>query len=134
MKIKNTQQKILNVIFLCFLIPFLSFSNQEDKPDFRIKTIVIDAGHGGEDGATRGAIAREKDVALQVALKLGKKIESEMKDVKVIYTRKTDVFVKLYERIAVANDNNDDLFISINSNSMPRRDGNERVSGKAKFV
>ncbi|TCK84977.1 N-acetylmuramoyl-L-alanine amidase family protein [Albibacterium bauzanense] len=134
MKIKNTQQKILNVIFLCFLIPFLSFSNQEDKPDFRIKTIVIDAGHGGEDGATRGAIAREKDVALQVALKLGKKIESEMKDVKVIYTRKTDVFVKLYERIAVANDNNADLFISIHCNSMPRRAGNERVSGTETFV
>lgn len=134
MKIKITQQKILNVIFLCFLIPFLSFSNQQDKPDFRIKTIVIDAGHGGEDGATRGAIAREKDVALQVALKLGEKIESEMKDVKVIYTRKTDVFVKLYERIAIANDNNADLFISIHCNSMPKRAGNERVSGTETFV
>jgi len=134
MKIKNTQQKIFNVIFLCFLIPFFSFNTLQDKPDFRIKTIVIDAGHGGEDGATRGAIAREKDVALQVALKLGQKIESEMKDVKVIYTRKTDVFVKLYERIAVANDNNADLFISIHCNSMPKRAGNERVSGTETFV
>src|SRR5690554_7689064 len=77
MKIKNTQQKIFNVIFLCFLIPFFSFSSLQDKPDFRIKTIVIDAGHGGEDGATRGVLAREKDVALEVALKLGQKIESE---------------------------------------------------------
>jgi len=134
MKIKNTQQKIFNVIFLCFLIPCFSFNNLQDKPDFRIKTIVIDAGHGGEDGATRGAIAREKDVALQVALKLGQKIESEMKDVRVIYTRKTDVFVKLYERIAVANDNNADLFISIHCNSMPKRAGNERVSGTETFV
>lgn len=134
MKIKNTQQKILTVIFFCFLTPFLSFSNKQDKPDFRIRTIVIDAGHGGEDGATRGAIAKEKDVALQVALKLGQKIESEMKDVKVIYTRKTDVFVKLYERIAVANENNADLFISIHCNSMPRRAGNERVSGTETFV
>jgi N-acetylmuramoyl-L-alanine amidase len=134
MKIKNTQQKILNVIFLCFLIPLFSFSPQQEKPNYRIKTIVIDAGHGGEDGATRGAIAREKDVALQVALKLGEKIEREMKDVKVIYTRKTDVFVKLYERIAVANDNNADLFISIHCNSMPRRAGNERVSGTETFV
>src|SRR5690554_2150966 len=134
MKIKNTQQKISNDIFLCFLIPFFSFSNLQDKPDFRIKTIVIDAGHGGEDGATRGVLAREKDVALEVALKLGQKIESEMKDVKVIYTRKTDVFVKLYERIAVANENNADLFISIHCNSMPRRAGNERVSGTETFV
>ncbi|HUH18867.1 N-acetylmuramoyl-L-alanine amidase [Albibacterium sp.] len=134
MKIKNTQQKILTIIFFCFLLPFFSFSTKQDIPDFRIKTIVIDAGHGGEDGATRGALAREKDVALQVALKLGKKIESEMKDVKVIYTRKTDVFVKLYERIAIANENNADLFISIHCNSMPRRAGNERVSGTETFV
>src|SRR5690606_30900261 len=92
------------------------------------------AGHGGEDRATRVEIAREKEVAVQVALKLGKKIESEMKDVKVIYTRKTDVFVKLYERIAIANENNADLFISIHCNSMPRRAGNERVSGTETFV
>ena len=69
-------------------------------PGYRVKTIVIDAGHGGHDGATKGKFSREKDVALEIALKLGKAIEKELKDVKVIYTRESDVFVKLYERIA----------------------------------
>jgi len=134
MKNKNTQLKLLTILFLFFLLPCFSFSRLKENPNYRIKTIVIDPGHGGHDGATRGAIAREKDVALQVALKLGKRIESELKDVKVIYTRKTDIFVKLYERIDIANANNADLFISIHCNSMPRRAGNERVSGTETFV
>jgi len=134
MKNKNTKLKNLTFLFSLFLIPCFSFSKLEEKPSYKIKTIVIDAGHGGHDGSTRGAIAREKDIALEVALKLGKKIESEMKDVKVIYTRKTDVFVKLYERIDIANANNADLFISIHCNSMPKRAGNERVSGTETFV
>lgn len=85
----------------------------------KVKLIVIDPGHGGEDGATRGAFSKEKDVALQVALKLGKAIEAKLPDVKVIYTRKTDVFVKLYDRIGIANQEKADLFISIHCNSMP---------------
>ncbi len=88
-------------------------------PGYRVKTIVIDPGHGGHDGATKGKFSREKDVALEVSLKLGKAIEKEFKDVKVIFTRESDVFVKLYERTAVANDNKADLFISIHCNSMP---------------
>lgn len=121
-------------------LSFFSFTTpkkraQEDPPNsYKVKTIVIDPGHGGHDGATRGIIAREKDVALQISLKLGKSIEKEMKDVKVIYTRKTDVFVKLYERIAIANANNADLFISVHANSMPRRPGTEKVSGTETFI
>ena len=134
MKNKNTHHYTLAFLLFVFLFPLFSFNPPTDKPAYRIRTIVIDPGHGGHDGATRGAIAREKDVALQVALKLGKQIERELKDVKVIYTRKTDVFVKLYERIEIANANNADLFISIHCNSMPKRAGNERVSGTETFV
>lgn len=107
-----------------------------ELPVYRVKTIVIDPGHGGHDGSTRGKFSKEKDVALEIALKLGKAIEKEMKDVKVLYTRKTDVFVKLYERIAVANDNKADLFISIHLNSMPitRRGQNSGVKGTETFV
>jgi N-acetylmuramoyl-L-alanine amidase len=111
-------------------------SGNVTPPGYRVKTIVIDPGHGGHDGATKGKFSREKDVALEVALKLGKAIEKEFKDVKVIYTRESDVFVKLYERTAVANDNKADLFISIHCNSMPitRRGQNTAARGTETFV
>lgn len=82
-----------------------------------IKTIVIDAGHGGKDPGCSGVAHNEKGVALAVALKLGKIIESQFKDVKVIYTRTTDVFVDLEERAKIANRAKADLFISIHCNA-----------------
>lgn len=130
----------LLLIVIIFPIQSLAYnygtSSSYSPPGYRIRTVVIDAGHGGHDGSTRGKFSREKDVALQVALKLGKAIEKEMKDVKVIYTRETDVFVKLYERIAVANDNKADIFISIHCNSMPitKRGQNTSVRGTETFV
>jgi N-acetylmuramoyl-L-alanine amidase len=82
-----------------------------------IKTIVIDAGHGGKDPGCQGLVHKEKDVSLAVALKLGKFIEENLKDVKVIYTRTTDVFVDLEDRAQVANKAKADLFISIHCNA-----------------
>ncbi|MGZ4089702.1 MAG: N-acetylmuramoyl-L-alanine amidase family protein, partial [Bacteroidia bacterium] len=82
-----------------------------------IKTIVIDAGHGGKDPGCNGAIHKEKDVALAVALRLGKLIEEQFKDVKVIYTRTTDVFVDLEDRALIANKAKADLFLSIHCNA-----------------
>jgi len=82
-------------------------------------TLVIDAGHGGKDPGTRGVKALEKDVNLKVALAFGKYVERNCPDVKVIYTRKTDVFIELSERAAIANRNKADLFISIHSNALP---------------
>jgi N-acetylmuramoyl-L-alanine amidase len=82
-----------------------------------IKTIVIDPGHGGKDPGCQGSSHREKDVALAVALKLGKFIEQNMKDVKVIFTRTTDVFVQLEDRAQIANKAKADLFISIHCNA-----------------
>jgi len=80
-------------------------------------TVVIDPGHGGKDGgATRDKI-KEKDINLQVALGLGKLIETSHPGVKVVYTRKTDVFVDLLKRAQIANKAKANLFISIHVNS-----------------
>jgi N-acetylmuramoyl-L-alanine amidase len=79
--------------------------------------IVIDAGHGGKDPGTIGRKSQEKNIALAIALKLGKLISTRMKEVKVIYTRDKDEFVELYERAGIANRNKADLFISIHCNA-----------------
>ncbi|MDQ3047821.1 MAG: N-acetylmuramoyl-L-alanine amidase [Bacteroidota bacterium] len=91
-------------------------------PAFAIKTVVIDAGHGGKDPGCHGSKYKEKDIALAVALKLGKYIEENMKDVKVVYTRKTDVFLELQQRAEIANKAKADLFICIHCNSACYRD------------
>ncbi len=110
--------KILAFLLLCagILIVCTSFRTKA-KPKEGVKTVVIDAGHGGKDPGCNGLVHNEKDVTLAVALKLGKLIEENIKDVKVIYTRKTDVFVELEERAQVANRNEADLFISIHCNA-----------------
>lgn len=87
------------------------------RQEYRIKTVVIDAGHGGHDSGCLGASAKEKTIALSVALKLGRMIEDAFPDVKIVYTRKTDVFIPLHERAAIANHNKADLFICIHCNS-----------------
>ena len=110
---------IVLLFFACFLVS--SFS-PKFKPVFAIKTIVIDAGHGGKDPGCHGAKYKEKDIALAVALKFGKYIEENMKDVKVVYTRKTDIFPSLQERANIANRAKADLFISIHCNSACYRD------------
>ena len=81
-------------------------------------TLVIDAGHGGKDVGAPGKNSYEKDINLSVALAFGKYVEKNCSDVKVIYTRKTDVFVKLEERANIANRNKADLFISIHTNAL----------------
>ena len=80
-------------------------------------TVVIDAGHGGKDAGALGQTAKEKNINLAVALALGQKIKANCPDVKVIYTRSTDVFIELNERANIANRNKADLFISIHTNS-----------------
>ncbi len=80
-------------------------------------TIVIDAGHGGKDAGAIGFISKEKDINLKVALAVGKLIQKNMPDAKVVYTRSTDVFVELNERARIANKNKADLFVSIHTNS-----------------
>lgn len=115
--------KKYNILFKILLIPalvvfiFSSFYTHKDDPKRKVKIIVIDPGHGGKDPGCNGVSCKEKDVALSVALKFGKLIEENIKDVKVIFTRKTDVFVELEDRAKIANENNADLFISIHCNA-----------------
>lgn len=82
--------------------------------------LVIDAGHGGRDAGALGKYSKEKNINLNVALAFGKYVERNNPDVKVVYTRKTDVFVPLYERAEIANRNKADLFISIHTNALER--------------
>ena len=82
-------------------------------------TVVIDAGHGGHDAGACGNISKEKNLTLKYALELGRMIERECPEVKVIYTRKTDTFLELHQRAEIANRNKADLFLSVHINSLP---------------
>lgn len=81
--------------------------------------LVIDAGHGGHDAGAVGATSKEKNINLKTALAFGRYVENNCPDVKVIYTRKTDVFIPLHQRADIANKNHADVFISIHTNSLP---------------
>ena len=113
----------LNISILFFLTVFYSsFSGAQLAPQYLsnagVKTVVIDAGHGGKDPGAIGKILKEKDLVLSVSLMLGELIKRNFPDVKVIYTRDKDVFVELYQRAKIANSNNADLFISIHANAV----------------
>lgn len=88
----------------------------QDKP---IRTIVIDAGHGGHDHGARGSYSSEKDITLDVSLRLGKILEEMFPDVKIVYTRKVDRFDDVNRKAAIANEARGDLFISIHCNAAP---------------
>ncbi|MBI3511243.1 MAG: N-acetylmuramoyl-L-alanine amidase [Bacteroidetes bacterium] len=108
------------IIFLAASMVMLltgSFATKIKPETKKIRVVCIDAGHGGKDPGCHGDFAKEKDVALAVALKFGKYISDHYPDVKVVYTRTTDVFVELNERAAIANRNNADIFICIHCNS-----------------
>ena len=98
----------------------------------KITTVVIDPGHGGKDTGALGAISKEKDLNLTVALLTGDYIKKNLPDVKVIYTRERDEFVGLNERAMIANRNNADVFISIHCNSTDSKSSS--VAGAETFV
>lgn len=102
------------IFFLLVLVSFSAAVFGADKPF----TLVIDAGHGGHDSGAKGSFSYEKDINLNVALAFGRYVERNCPDVKVIYTRKTDVFVPLHKRADIANKNKADVFISIHTNAL----------------
>src|SRR6185436_2103534 len=115
---------------LIALVSFLMFTSYKTVPKkmFGIKTVVIDAGHGGHDVGCLGSSAKEKNIALSISLKLGEMIEQKLADVRVIFTRKKDEFIELHERAAIANRAKADLFICIHCNSACVRNSNGKES------
>ena len=113
---KNETKFIL--LFFLITISILGSSQPLNLLKSSIKVVVIDAGHGGKDPGCHGhSKINEKDVALDIALKVGKIIEENLPDVRVIYTRKDDRFIELWQRAAIANRNKADLFISVHCNA-----------------
>jgi N-acetylmuramoyl-L-alanine amidase len=92
---------------------------EEQKKRWYIDTIVLDAGHGGKDSGAPGYDKKinEKDIVLPITLALGEKLNQKLKDVKIVYTRKTDVFIPLWKRTEIANKANGKLFISVHANA-----------------
>lgn len=114
----KTRGKFILICIFLQTVNFLLYAQEPDK--YKLKTVVIDAGHGGKDSGTCGKLTLEKDIVLDIALKLGGYIEKNIPDLDVIYTRTTDVFLPLHERAEIANKNEADLFISIHANADPQ--------------
>ena len=110
--------KRIIAIFIVLLVGVSPVFSQK-KETYRVRTVVIDPGHGGAKPGAQGKRAQEKAITLDVAKKFGKLIEDNYPDEKVIYTRTTDVDISLAERAHIANRNKADLFISIHANSHP---------------
>ncbi len=112
-------KNIVTVSFLALVLLLCSSSKLTYRNAYTLRTVVIDAGHGGKDIGCNGKFSHEADVALKLALQVGALIKKNLPDVKVIYTRETDKFVELADRAGIANKNNADLFISIHLNAGP---------------
>ncbi|MCE5205544.1 MAG: N-acetylmuramoyl-L-alanine amidase [Porphyromonadaceae bacterium] len=111
--------KLLLLLFLGTFLPF--HSGNSANPQNGKFTVVIDPGHGGKDPGALGSVSKEKDIVLSVGQQLGRLIEQNHPDVKVMYTRNSDRFVELNQRAEIANKGHADLFISIHCNALDRR-------------
>jgi N-acetylmuramoyl-L-alanine amidase len=111
----NNINILMLLIIVLISVNFQCFADGPDKNESYI--IVIDPGHGGRDPGAIGSFSFEKNITLAIALKTGEYIEKNFTNVKVVYTRKTDIFVDLNVRSDIANNNNADLFISIHANA-----------------
>ena len=126
------KKNIFHILYIiCFLLIFGQSENGQAAAQKQF-TVVIDAGHGGNDPGAIGKRGREKNINLNVALKLGQFIENNCNDTRVVYTRKKDTFVPLHRRAEIANNAKADLFISIHTNSLASR--NSKVSGTETYT
>lgn len=118
---KNKSLIIISVCIFFINLSISGFCKIPDKNDSQVAVVVIDPGHGGKDFGASFGNAREKDIVLDLALRLGNAIKSKYSETKVIYTRSSDVFIPLHERARIANKNKADLFISIHVNGAESR-------------
>ncbi|MEO1256594.1 MAG: N-acetylmuramoyl-L-alanine amidase, partial [Bacteroidota bacterium] len=119
---------------LFFLLASFSHIGKRNSPNIKI---VIDPGHGGRDPGTVGSYTKEKDVALDVAIKVGEYVNKHIEGVEVIFTRKDDTFIELEKRSEIANSHNADLFVSIHANSLPKSTPltrKQRIKGSEIYV
>lgn len=122
----------LCLLIVALVLPQTIVAQATSKNNF---VVVLDAGHGGHDAGAIGVKGKEKNINLGVVLKLGKLIETNMPDVTVKYTRKTDVFVGLKERTQIAHKNNGNLFISVHANSVDKKNRNRKtIKGASTYV
>jgi N-acetylmuramoyl-L-alanine amidase len=137
---KKLAALLIVIGMFCFITSFNKYP-VNIKPVLR--TVIIDAGHGGQFHGTKGLISKEEDVTLEIALKLGEAIKKEFSDIKVVYTRTTPTSVNnvstlkedLYSRAQIANNAKGDLFISIHCDATPQPAGGyyaKRVIGHKK--
>jgi N-acetylmuramoyl-L-alanine amidase len=110
---------ILTFVFIAVQI-FLTASYSAAQQKAQLRTIIVDAGHGGKATGAKGSFSYEKDICLDIALKLGKKLETEFPDVKILYTRTSDVYTDNRWLSDFENSNKGDLFISIHVNAAPK--------------
>lgn len=122
--LKRSLHLFIITVFVGLLFPLVCAANKKF-------TLVIDPGHGGRDVGAVGRVAKEKNINLRVSLAFGELVQKNCPDVKVIYTRKTDKFVTLHERAAIANRNHADLFISIHTNAVAK---GKKVVGTETFT
>ena len=131
------KRTILLLFSFCLSVFLFSFTGSHPTPKATIRTLIIDPGHGGLDQGAQGLYSTEANVALQVSLKFGKALEKEFPDLKIIYTRTTDILPGnkrtrdegLRYRADLANESGGDLFIAVHCNAIGRHAGGwyERV-------
>jgi N-acetylmuramoyl-L-alanine amidase len=130
-KVLNLQKlEIIVPILMVLFFSSLSFPTNKKILKNTVFTVVIDAGHGGHDPGCMHDGVKEKEVTLAIALAIGAKLKEQSPELKIIYTRSEDKFISLWERAAIANKNNADLFISIHCNSAK----NTSISGTETFA
>lgn len=127
MKFLRKYRRSIFLGWLSLIVIFVFLTSGKKTPlrqgtGYKLRTVVIDAGHGGNDPGCLGEVINEKSVALGIAMKLGKYINENFPDVKVVYTRNTDVFIPLTDRARIANEVKADLFISVHANANPKRE------------